>query len=188
LRLAAATGPWWRIDEAKPAAWTWDPFPTPRHRFDPPSARFRVRYAASTPTAAARERFPARTPTEADGNLRLVRLDGSPSALHLTRQSTLDALGLDDRASTGRLDEADVHGDPLLATAQQLSDSVYDWWDGVPPLLVYRTRSTPSARSIAFTRTVAWSSTSSGPFRHAVGLLVLLVTRHGFTVPDHWLR
>jgi hypothetical protein len=160
----------------------------PRHRFDPPSGRFRVRYAATTPVAAARERFPGRVLTEADGNLRLVRLGGWPSALHLTRRATLDALGLDDRVSTGRLDQPGPHGDPLLVTAQRLSDAVYDWWDGIPPPLVYRTRSTPSARSIAFTGTLAWESSSSALLREAVGLLVGLVTRHGFTVPEHWLR
>lgn len=188
MRLAAAVGPWWRIDGAEPAVWTWEPFPAARHRFDPPSGRFRARYAARTPTAAARERFPSRTLTEADGWLRLVRLDGTPSALHLTRRSILDALGLDDRVSTGRLHELGVFGDPLLAAAQELSDAVYDWWDTSPPPLVYRTRSTPSARSIAFTRTVSWDTTSSGLLRDAVGLLVQIVTRHGFTVPDHWLR
>lgn len=100
----------------------------------------------------------------------------------------LDALGLDDRVSTGRLDEPGVHGDPLLAVAQQLSDAVSDWWGGIPPPLVYRTRSTPSARSIAFTRTVALDATGSGLLRDAVGLLVQVISRHGFTVPDHWLR
>jgi len=188
LRLTAAFGPWWRIDGTEPTDWAWEPFPSARHRFDPPSGRFRVRYAASTPTAALRERFPGRTLVEADGRLRLVRLDGSPSALHLTHRPVLDLLGLDDRVSTGGLDEPGVHGDPLLAAAQQLSDAVHDWWHGRPPPLVYRSRSTPSARSIAFTRTVAWDTTSSGMLRDALGLLVQIVTRHGFTVPDHWLR
>lgn len=88
--------------------------------------------------------------------------------------------------STGRLDEPGVHGDPLLATAHQLSEAVYDWWGASPPPLVYRTRSTPSAHSIAFTRTVVWDDTGSGWLRDAIGLLVQLVTR--FTIPDHWLR
>jgi hypothetical protein len=90
--------------------------------------------------------------------------------------------------STGRLDRPGPHGDALLATAQRLSDAVYDWWGQVPPPPVYRTRSTPAARTIAFTGTVAWDTTVSGPLRDAVGLLVQLVTRRGFTVPDHWLR
>lgn len=188
MRLTPAVGPWWRIDAAEPTDWAWEPFPLARHRFDPPSGRFRVRYAASTPAAAIRERFPGRALAEANGTLRLVRLDGSPSALHLTRRPVLDLLGLDDRVSTGRLDEPGVPGDVLLATAQQLSDAVYDWWDARPPPLVYRTRSTPSARSIAFTRSVAWDNTWSVRLRDALGLLVQIVTGHGFTVPDHWLR
>lgn len=99
-----------------------------------------------------------------------------------------DALGLDDRVSTGRLDRARDRGDPLLTTAQQLSDAVLDWWDGRPPPLVYRTRSTPAARSSAFTRTVEWQTLRSRPLWDAVGLLVALVTRHGFVVPDYWPR
>ncbi len=171
-----------------PDGWSWEPFPTAHHRFDPPSGRFRVRYAATAPAAAARERFPGRMITEADGGLHLVRLDGAPSALHLTRRGNLDALGVDDRLSTGRLDDPGVHGDPLLTTAQQLSDSVYDWWNEAPPSLVYRTRSTPSARTMAFGHTVAWDGTHARLLRDAAGLLARLVTHHGFTVPDQWLR
>lgn len=147
-----------------------------------------MRYAANTATAALRERFPGRTLTEPDGGLRLVALGGSPAALHLTHRSVLDALGLDDRVSIGRLQGSGGRDDPLLAVAQHLSDAVYDWWDRIPPPLVYRTRSTPSARSIAFTRAVAWDTATSGFLRDAVGLLVQVVTRHRFTVPQQWLR
>jgi hypothetical protein len=105
--------------------------------------------------------------TEADGGLHLVRLDGAPSALHLTRRGNLDAFGVDDRLSTGRLDDPGVHGDPLLATAQQLSDAVFDWWNGAPPSLVHRTRSTPSARTMAFELVRSSSRTSTGARRSA---------------------
>lgn len=145
-----------------------------------------MRYAANRVDAAALERFPARTITEADGDLQLVSLHGSPSALYLTRQHTLDALVLDDRISTGRLDDSGA--DPLLATSQALSDAVYDWWDTASPPLVYRTRSTPSARSIAFTATTAWDAITSRPLRQARTLLAHLVIQRGFTVPDTWLR
>lgn len=155
------------------------------HRFDPPSGRFRVRYAANRPDAAVRERFPSRVITDADGHLQLIRLDGSPAALHLTHQTNLDALGVDDRISTGRLPTAS--DDPLLAVAPALSDAVYDWWRGEPPPLVHRTRSVPSARSMAFTAATGWDVTSSGPLRDAVALLAHLVIRHGFSVPQHWL-
>lgn len=106
--------------------WTWEGFPTPRHRFDPPSGRFRVRYAANDAVAAARERFPGQMITERDGGLVLVRLDGSPDALHLTRQRNLDALGVDDRVSTGRVDPGRPGGDPLLAVSRALADAVFD--------------------------------------------------------------
>lgn len=183
-----APGPWWRLDATFPPTWTWEEFDAPRHRFDPSSGRSRVRYAANAPVAAARERFPGRTITEADGALELVRLDGSPPSLHLTHQATLDALRVDDRISTGRIDLPDDGGDPLLLISQALSDAVFDWWDQAPPPLVYRTRSVPIARSIAFTATVMWDDVASRPLRDAVGLLTALVTRHQFTVPDHWLR
>jgi hypothetical protein len=145
-----------------------------------------VRYAANRVDAAALERFPARNITEADGDIQLVGLHGSPSALHLTRQDILEALELDDRVSTGRLDDSGA--DPLLATSQALSDAVYDWWATTPPPLVYRTRSMPSARSIAFTATTVWDTITSRPLRQARSLLAHLVIQRDFTVPDAWLR
>jgi hypothetical protein len=161
-------------------------FGAPRHRFDPPSGRFRVRYAANRADAAALERFPARTITGADGDIQLVLLHGRPAALHLTRQANLEALKLDDRVSTGRLDDTD--DDPLLATSQALSDAVYDWWDTKPPPLVYLARSMPSARSVAFTASTGWDAITSWPLREATTLLAHLVIRRDFTVPDTWLR
>jgi hypothetical protein len=107
-------------------------------------------------------------------------------SLHLTRQANLDALGLDDRINTGRLNQP-IDGDPLLDTCQALSEAIYDWWDGAPPPLVYRTRTVPSARSLAFTNSVTWEVTAAAPLRRATGLLAALVARHGFTVPMHWL-
>lgn len=184
-------GSWWRIDSEPPHEWRWHPFPAPRNRFDPVSGRFRLRYAASDPTAAARERFPSRALTEAHGALWLTRLevgDRRLAALHLTRRQNLDALGLDDRVSTGRLDDVAPGGDPLLSIGQALADAVFDWWDARPPPLVYRTRTTPAARSLAFGSHIAWASRAARPLREAPGLLVALVTRHGFTVPDHWLH
>lgn len=117
-----------------------------------------------------------------------MRLEGPPRALHLTHQHNLDALDVDDRISTGRLDQPLPEGtDPLLSVCQGLSDAIFDWWAAAPPPIVYRTRSVPSARSMAFTRTCAWQSMRSRPLRDATALLVALVTHHGFTVPDHWL-
>ena len=162
--------------------------PLPRHRFDPPSGRFRVRYAANDPVAAARERFPSRRIGPDATPLHLVQLHGPPAALHLTHQTNLDALGLDDRINTGRLDQPPPWGDdPLLTVSQQLSEAVFDWWEATPPPIVYRTRSTPAARSIAFTQTCPWQYVRSRPLRDATALLVELVAFHGFDVPAAWL-
>ncbi len=154
------------------------------------SGRFRVRYAANRAAAAARERFPARTLTDADGELWLVRLDAMPAGLRLTHQSTLDALGLDDRVSTGRLDvDRRRRADPLLDTCGRLVDAVYDWWDGRPPPLVYRTRTMPEVgRTIAFTEWTSPRMVSAGRLRDATALHTYLVLGAGFTVPESWLR
>jgi hypothetical protein len=74
-----------------------------------------------------------------------------------------------------------------LAVSQQLADAVHDWWEGTPPPLVYRTRSMPAARSIAFTRSTTWTHMTGGHLRDAEALLVTLVTHHGFDVPGAWL-
>lgn len=147
-----------------------------------------MRYAANDPVAAARERFPSLRIAPAAESLRLVQLWDPPSALHLTHQANLDALGVDDRINTGRLDAGlGDDGDPLLELCQQLSDRVYDWWDGRPPPIVYRTRHMPAARSMAFTKHVTWGTVRSRPLREATALLVELVTHHGFDVPSAWL-
>lgn len=147
-----------------------------------------MRYPANDPVAAARERFPSRRIGPNAADLQLVQLHGPPSALHLTHLANLDALGLDDRVNTGLLDRPLPGGiDPLLAVSQQLSDAVYDWWDHLPPPLVYRTRSTPTARSMAFTRTCTWQRVDSRRLQDATALLVELVAFHGFDVPTAWL-
>jgi hypothetical protein len=80
-----------------------------------------VRYAANRPKVAARERFPARILRENDGELWLVELMIESSVLSLTRQSNLDALGLDDRVSTGRINLTTREDpDPLLDACGQL--------------------------------------------------------------------
>ncbi len=117
-----------------------------------------------------------------------MELHGPPPALHLTHQGNLDALGVDDRINTGRLDRELPGGrDPLLDVCRQLSDAVYDWWEAAPPPIVYRTRRVPSARSMAFTGACSWQAVRSRPLRDATALLVALVTRYGFDVPDGWL-
>ncbi|MGH9091055.1 MAG: hypothetical protein ACRDZR_06715 [Acidimicrobiales bacterium] len=127
--------------------------------------------------------------TELDGELWLVRLSLPGPALALTRQANLDALGLDDRVSTGRLDTASrVDPDPLLATCGQLADAIYDWWRGFPPPLLYRARTMPGVgRSVAFTAGSERSLLDARPLRMATALHAYLVLRAGFQVPAHWL-
>jgi hypothetical protein len=128
--------------------------------------------------------------TDADGELWLVRLESMPSGLRLTRQTTLDALSLDDRVSTGRIDVGGRRRpDPLLDTCGRLADAVYDWWDGRPPPLVYRTRTMPEVgRTIAFTEWTSPRVVSAGRLRDATALHAYLVLGAGFTVPESWLR
>jgi hypothetical protein len=146
-----------------------------------------MRYAANRSVAAARERFPGRLLVAADGGRFLVELRADARALHLTHQGNLDALGLDDRISTGRLYGSGVEADPLLDRCQRLADAVFDWWDGVPPALVYRARTLPGARSMAFTASSRVVAVQARPLREAHHLLVELVARHGFSVPSGWL-
>lgn len=146
-----------------------------------------MRYAANDPVAAVRERFPARRIPPSAVTLRLVRLGGPPTALHLTHRVNLDALGLDD-VNTARLDRPlPGLGDPLLAVGQQFADAVYDWWDGVSSPIVYRTRTLLAARSMAFTRACTWESVTTRRLRDANTLMVGLVNHHGFDVPESWL-
>lgn len=138
---------------------------------------------------AARERFPARVLSETDGELWLVELTEVPSAVYLTRQATLDVLGVDDRVSTGRIDTSSrAELDPLLDTCGQLADAVFDWWATRPPPLVYRSRTAPAAgRNLAFVQTAMPRVASSRRLRHAGALHAHLVLRAGFSVPDTWL-
>jgi hypothetical protein len=127
---------------------------------------------------------------EPDGQLWLVNLTVDASVLALTRQANLDALGLDDRISTGRLDIASrADPDPLLELCGRLADGVYDWWNGSPPPLLYRSRTMPGiGRNLAFTATVPTSLLRARPLREATALHTYLVLRAGFTVPDSWLH
>jgi hypothetical protein len=148
-----------------------------------------MRYAANLPAVAGRERFPSRALSERDGELWLVRLRLAGPALALTRQANLDALGLDDRVSTGRIDTAGrADSDPLLETCGQLADAVYDWWQGSPPPLLYRARTMPGVgRSVAFTSGSEWSVLDARRLREATALHAFLALRVGFQIPANWL-
>ena len=81
-----------------------------------------------------------------------------------------------------------VVGDPLLTVGQQLADAAYDWWRGVPPPIIHRTRSVPAACSIVFTRSCTWTHVTGANLRDARALLIALVTHHGVDVPETWLK
>jgi hypothetical protein len=69
----------------------------------------------------------------------------------------------------------------------RLADAVFDWWGHHPPPLVYRARSVPARRSIAFTATTQLETAQVNSLREATALHAHLVLQAGFTVPNKWL-
>jgi hypothetical protein len=176
-----------RIDASDPATWSWDAFPQPYHRFDPLSGYFRVRYAGWTPRAALRERFPERRIPEGDADLRLVTLRGRVRMLDLMSETVLDALGLDDRISTGCLPQVRTRErpDPFLDACGRLTDLVAGWWDDVHAIR-YRSRTTPSQTNVAFWQHADLEPVAV-PLADATDVLVRAVIGDGFSVPGAWL-
>lgn len=148
----------------------------PRSRFDSASGSARVRYAATAPHGA-RERYRdtgSYIPQDHAGHY-LVALTSDLWVFDLRREATLDALGLDDRISTG-------HEPEIWAAAQELSDLVRRWWGESIHGIAYRSRTTPeTSANLAF-------------FEHAplVGRSIRLdrarrlgdelIVRYGFTI------
>jgi hypothetical protein len=176
-----------RVDTNDPDTWSWDGFAQPYHRFDPLSGSFRVRYAGWTPRTALRERFPERRIPDGDAELRLVTLRGPVRMLDLTSERVLDALGLDDRISTGRLPRIRIPGqpDPFLDACGQLTDLVADWWDDVHAIR-FRSRTTPTQTNVAFCQH-ADLEPDAVPLADATDVLVRAVLGDGFSVPGAWL-
>ena len=110
--------------------------------------------------------------------------------LSLTRQANLDRLAIDDRISTGRIDPSTrIDPDPLLQVCGEFADAVFDWWNGHPPPILYRSRTTPTfGRNIAFTDKTDYAVLDAKPLHEATALLASLVLRAGFEVPSPWLR
>jgi RES domain len=175
LRLVRLEGPFYRFDRTPSSAWDWTPHPTPRYRFD--SSLVRVRYAATTAHGAARERYRdtgSYIPPDHAGHY-LVTLTGALSVLDLRKDAILDALGLDDRISTG-------HETDIWHRAQHLTELALGWFGERLEGIVYRSRTTPeTSANLAFF--------SHSPLRarsirldRARRLLDELIIRHGFTV------
>ncbi len=176
-----------RVDSGNPATWSWAGFPQPYHRFDPLSGSFRVRYAGWTPRTSLRERFPERRIPHGDADLRLVTLRGRVRMLDLTSEIVLDALGIDDRISTGRQPKIRTPGqpDPFLDACGRITDLVDGWWDDVHAIR-YRSRTTPTQTNVAFCQH-ADLEPDAVPLADATDVLVRAVLGDGFSVPGAWL-
>ena len=169
---------WWRVENDDAASWGWSGFPEPRNRFDPGSGKFRTRYAADTLHGAARERYTATgryIPADHAGH-HLARLVTTRplKVLDLRRESNLDALGVDDRVSTGK-------EEGVLDSCHRLADCCRRWWTDLDGL-IYRPRTTPeSSANLAFFGTEPFLITSRR-LDSCVEELDELVLRHEFTI------
>jgi len=172
----------WRIDAHPPEDWTWDPFPTPLHRFDPADGSFRTRYASTRFYGAARERYldTGRYVPASHADHHVVELTATRPfrVLDLRNEAKLDLLGLDDRISTS-------HEPAVWDAAHLLAERARRWWDRIDGI-AYRARTTPSSTSnIAF-----WSidgcTAASRRLHECTAELDDLVLRRDFTLDFDW--
>lgn len=176
-RLPAGTE-LWRIDDTAPAAWSCDGFADPRHRFDPASGGFRVRYGGRSLVGAARERYRDSgllLPSD-HAEHHLVRLVAARPlrVFDLRTEQNLDVLRVDDQISTGQ-------HPAVWDTCHRLADAVRRWWDELDAI-VYRSRTTPAtSSSLALLADDAYD-VESWTLAERVDVLADLVLRHGFTV------
>lgn len=192
--LAPAAGDaWWRFDGRVPSTWSWQPFTTPVHRFDPVSGLFRVRYAAASLRGAVLERFAygaGAAVTEADADLVLVRLAGRPDVVDLADEATRRALDVDERISVGRSSTPrSVAPDAALDRCGRVADRVHESW-GIPSTgIQYRSRHNADLRNLAFGRDtlVADQPTpATGRLADDKQAITALLAE-GITVPEAWL-
>jgi RES domain len=168
----------WRIDASAPQRWDWTGFVTPRHRFDPQSGAFRVRYAASSVHGAARERYldTGRFIPADHRQHRLVHLvtRRPHRVVDLRSEASLAALGLDDWINTS-------HDPVVLETCHLLVDAARHWWSDLDGI-VYRSRTTPaSSANLAFFSLTGLHATSRA-LRRCAAELDDLVLHHEFTI------
>jgi hypothetical protein len=172
----------WRIDAEQPTRWTWEGFPSPRHRFDPADGSFRTRYASTRFYGAARERYldSGRYIPAAHAGHHVVTLVATRSfrVLDLRREEKLDLLDLDDRISTS-------HEPRVWETAQLLAQRAHGWWDRIDGL-VYRARTTPSSTSNLAIWSIDGCTTTSRPLGECTDELDDLVLRRDFTIDFDW--
>lgn len=168
----------WRIDTQAPAIWDWSGFANPRHRFDPQSGGFRVRYASRSFVGTARERYRDSgmfIPADHAAH-HLVKLVATRrlSVLDLRTERNLNVLALDDQINTS-------HHPRVWSSCHNLCDAIRRWWPDLDAI-VYRSRTTPaSSVNIAFFATAGFA-TESRALASRPDVLVDLVLRQGFTV------
>ncbi len=187
---SAGHGRWWRFDRTDARIWDWPPFPVPLGRLDPPSARFRVRYAAATLHGAVLERFGVygrRRATNSDTDTSVVRLAGDPPTIDLTDVDVREALHVDERISIGRpaptRPDAD---DPYLDACGRLADRVHDWF-GIPATtIVFRSRHDAERRNLAFSSATLTVDSVPERIDHSRDTITALLAA-GVSVPDTWL-
>jgi hypothetical protein len=166
----------WRFDTVAHRSWSWQPFPTPRYRFDSARGTHRVRYGATTANGAARERYfdTGRLIPVDHADHHVATLTGDLSVLDLRREEVLDALAVDDRISTGR-------ENAVWVSCQDLTDRVEDWWGEDIHAVMYRPRTTPETSvNVVFYAQAPLVGTSQ-VLREHNDLLDELVLR-GFTI------
>ena len=172
----------WRIDADPPETWTWDGFPSPRHRFDPADGSFRTRYASTRFYGAARERYldSGRYVPAAHARHHVVALVATRPfrVLDLRNEQKLDLLGLDDRISTS-------HEPRVWEAAHVLAQRAHGWWERIDGI-VYRARTTPSSTSNLAIWTIAGCTVSSRPLEECIVELDDLVLRRDFTIDFEW--
>jgi hypothetical protein len=160
----------------------WASFSEPRHRFDPKSGRFRVRYAGDSQRSAMRERFDGEDRVVSAGQLglHLAELSGAIRVLDLRLERNLDALGLDDQISTSRSPQ-------VWATSHWLADRIYDWYGEACAGIVYRSRTTPQrSANLAFFGHAPLRAISLGRLRTRTELLTACVLSDGFVIDGDW--
>ena len=181
VRLSTLRHAWFRLDREPPDQWSWHPYATPRSRFDSPTGAYRVRYAGDAKRVAMRERFDEsrRVVPAAQLDLHLVELRGSIRVLDLRRDSTLDALGLDDQINTSR-------APGVWAASQRLADLVHEWFGERCDGIVYRARTTPqSSANLAFFGHAPLAAVTLGTLVEQPDLLARSVVSDGFAI-ENW--
>jgi hypothetical protein len=178
LRLSSIDVVWWRLDTDPPEAWSWQPYPTLRGRFDPDPGVARVRYAARTLRGAFRERYAdtRRVIYAHEAGTHVVRLTGRVRVLDLRNESVLDVLGVDDEISTGR--------DPrVLQATRVLCARLVSWYGPRLHGIVYRSRTTPaSSVNLAFFAAAPVQVERAGAVADYKAMLVALIADDAFRV------